>query len=216
MLYIRSLSEIRLSDLASVGGKNSSLGEMVNELTALGVKVPGGFAVTADGFRYFLRENDLTEKIQQTIDTLDATKLDQLEETGSLIRDWISQASFPEDLEQEIRDSYHADEEEYGPNYAVAVRSSATAEDLPDASFAGQQESYLNVRGADDLLQKTKKVFASLYTNRAISYRAHTGFDYQEISISVGVQKMVRSDRGSSGVMFTLDTESGFSRCGTN
>jgi len=210
MLYIISLSEIRLSDLASVGGKNSSLGEMVNELTALGVKVPGGFAVTADGFRYFLRENDLTEKIQQAIDTLDTTRLDQLEETGSLIRDWIRQASFPEDLEQEIRDSYHADEEEYGPNYAVAVRSSATAEDLPDASFAGQQESYLNVRGADDLLRKTKNVFASLYTNRAISYRAHTGFDSQEIAISVGVQKMVRSDRGSSGVMFTLDTESGF------
>jgi pyruvate,water dikinase len=210
MRYIIPLTEILLTDIASVGGKNSSLGEMVNKLTKLGIKVPGGFAITADAFRYFLSENNLTEKIKKTIDELDAAQLDQLEETGSLIRNWIRRAEFPADLEQEIRDSYHADEAEYGPSYAVAVRSSATAEDLPDASFAGQQESYLNVRGTDDLLRMTKNVFASLYTNRAISYRAHTGFDTQEIAISVGVQKMVRSDRGSSGVMFTLDTESGF------
>ncbi|MBC8370831.1 MAG: phosphoenolpyruvate synthase [Planctomycetes bacterium] len=204
------LSEIRLTDLASVGGKNASLGEMVNELTTLGVKVPGGFAITADAFRVFLSENGLTEKIQKTIDVLDAAQLDQLEEAGSLIRNWIRNAEFPAELEKDICAAYRADEADYGANYAVAVRSSATAEDLPDASFAGQQESYLNVRGVDDLLRMVKKVFASLYTNRAISYRAHQGYDDTEIAISVGVQKMVRSDRGSSGVMFTLDTESGF------
>jgi len=210
MSFILPFSAIRLADLPSVGGKNASLGEMVNGLASLGVRVPDGFAVTAEAYRHFLRENGLTERIDQAIAGLDATRLDRLEETGSLIRQWIEEAEMPADLAEEIRDAYRARESEYGANYDVAVRSSATAEDLPDASFAGQQETFLNVRGSRKVLRKCKRVFASLYTNRAISYRAHQGYACEDMAISVGIQKMVRSDRGVSGVMFTLDTESGF------
>jgi len=210
MKFILPFSKIRLADLPQVGGKNSSLGEMVNALTDLGVQVPNGFAVTADAYRHFLRENDLEERIEQAIKGLDPTKLDQLEQVGSLIRQWIRSAAMPDDLAAEIRAAYNQREQEYGTNYDVAVRSSATAEDLPDASFAGQQETFLNVRTSTVLLEKVRRVYASLYTNRAISYRAHTGYGAEEIAISVGVQKMVRSDRGCAGVMFTLDTETGF------
>lgn len=210
MTFILPFSKIRLADLPQVGGKNSSLGEMVNALSHLGVKVPNGFAVTADAYRYFLRENDLEARIDEAIKGLDPTKLDQLERVGSLIRQWIRAAPIPADLAAEIRSAYNEREQEYGTNYDVAVRSSATAEDLPDASFAGQQETFLNVRTSAVLIEKVRRVYASLYTNRAISYRAHTGYGAEEIAISVGVQKMVRSDRGCAGVMFTLDTETGF------
>jgi pyruvate,water dikinase len=210
MTFILPFSDIRLADLPQVGGKNSSLGEMYNTLADVGVCVPNGFAVTADAYRYFLRENDLVERIDEAITGLDPQQLDQLEAVGSLIRQWIKNAPIPADLAAEIRAAYNEREIEYGSNYDVAVRSSATAEDLPDASFAGQQETFLNVRSSGNLLEMVRKVYASLYTNRAISYRAHTGFDAQEVAISVGVQKMVRSDRGCSGVMFTLDTETGF------
>lgn len=210
MAFILPFSSIRLADLPQVGGKNSSLGEMVNALSGLGVKVPNGFAVTADAYRHFLKENDLVARIDEAIAALDPTKLDRLEATGSLIRQWIRSAEMPEDLKREIRAAYNEREKEYGTNYDVAVRSSATAEDLPDASFAGQQETFLNVRTSTELIEKVRRVYASLYTNRAISYRAHTGYGVDDIAISVGVQKMVRSDRGCSGVMFTLDTETGF------
>jgi pyruvate,water dikinase len=210
MTFILPFSKIRLSDLPQVGGKNSSLGEMFNSLQDVGVRVPNGFAITADAYRYFLRENGLVERIDEAIGGLDASKLDQLEQVGSLVRQWIKESEFPAGLAEEIRAAYKRREGEYGSNYDVAVRSSATAEDLPDASFAGQQETFLNVRSSANLLQMVRKVYASLYTNRAISYRAHTGFDTQEVAISVGVQKMVRSDRGCAGVMFTLDTETGF------
>ncbi|MDA0666747.1 MAG: phosphoenolpyruvate synthase [Planctomycetota bacterium] len=210
MAFILPFSKIRLADLPQVGGKNCSLGEMVNALTDLGVQVPNGFAVTADAYRHFLRENDLEERIEQVIKGLDPTKLDQLEQVGSLIRQWIRSSAMPDDLAAEIRAAYNEREQEYGTNYDVAVRSSATAEDLPDASFAGQQETFLNVRTSTELIEKVRRVYASLYTNRAISYRAHTGYGAEEIAISVGVQKMVRADRGCAGVMFTLDTETGF------
>ena len=210
MTFILPFSQIRLADLPQVGGKNSSLGEMFNSLANVGVRVPNGFAITADAYRYFLRENDLVERIEAALHGLDASQLDQLEQVGSLVRQWIKEAEIPADLAAEIRAAYKQRESEYGSNYDVAVRSSATAEDLPDASFAGQQETFLNVRSSSNLLEMVRKVYASLYTNRAISYRAHTGFDAQEVAISVGVQKMVRSDRGCSGVMFTLDTETGF------
>lgn len=210
MSFILPFSKIRLADLPQVGGKNSSLGEMVNALASVGVKVPDGFAVTAEGYRHFLRENQLTERIDEAIRGLDPERLDQLEGVGSLIRQWIRSAEMPADLAAQIRAAYNERELEYGTNYDVAVRSSATAEDLPDASFAGQQETFLNVRTSKELIEKVRRVYASLYTNRAISYRAHTGYGAEEIAISVGVQKMVRSDRGCAGVMFTLDTETGF------
>jgi len=210
MTFILPFSKIRLADLPQVGGKNSSLGEMFNALSDLGVQVPNGFAVTANAYRHFLRENNLEARIDQAIKGLDPTKLDQLEQVGSLIRQWIRAAPMPVDLAAEIRAAYNRRENEYGTNYDVAVRSSATAEDLPDASFAGQQETFLNVRTSTVLIEKVRRVYASLYTNRAISYRAHTGYGVDEIAISVGVQKMVRSDRGCAGVMFTLDTETGF------
>ncbi|MGB0953796.1 MAG: PEP/pyruvate-binding domain-containing protein, partial [Planctomycetota bacterium] len=184
MAFILPFSSIRLADLPQVGGKNSSLGEMVNALSGLGVKVPNGFAVTADAYRHFLKENDLGSRIDQAIADLDPTKLDRLEATGSLIRQWIRSAEMPEDLKQEIRAAYNEREKEYGTNYDVAVRSSATAEDLPDASFAGQQETFLNVRTSTELIEKVRRVYASLYTNRAISYRAHTGYGVDDIAIS--------------------------------
>jgi pyruvate,water dikinase len=210
MDMILPFSAVRAADVARVGGKNASLGELVANLGAAGVRVPDGFAITADAYRHFLRANRLEGRIAAMLQGLDPADLDRLEEVGGTIRQWILDAELPADLAEEIRDAYRARESDYGANYAVAVRSSATAEDLPDASFAGQQETFLNVRSTRGVLTAVKRVFASLYTNRAISYRAHQGYANQEVAISVGVQQMVRSDRGCSGVMFTLDTETGF------
>ena len=199
-----------MDQVASVGGKNASLGEMISQLAASGVIVPGGFATTADAFREFLGAGDLTAKIDSTLKELDVGDVGALGSAGKTIRDWILGADLPSELETEIRRAYAkmaADD----PDLAVAVRSSATAEDLPEASFAGQQETYLNVRGIDQVLVAVKQVFASLFNDRAIAYRVHQGFADQEVALSAGIQRMVRSDTGSSGVMFTLDTESGFS-----
>ncbi|MDH3327349.1 MAG: phosphoenolpyruvate synthase [Gammaproteobacteria bacterium] len=210
MPYVIPFSKIKLSDLATVGGKNSSLGEMYQSLNGVGVKVPNGFAITADAYRAYLKHNNLEERITDILSTLDTRDLKKLASVGAQIRHWIRLGKFPQDMIDEIRNSYHAMEEEYGPNPDIAVRSSATAEDLPGASFAGQQETYLNIQGTQNLILACQHVFASLFTDRAISYRIDKGFIHNGIAISVGVQKMVRSDSGASGVMFTLDTETGF------
>ncbi len=208
--YIRFFAELGIDDIPQVGGKNASLGEMFSALTAHGIRVPDGFAVTADGYRAYLRHNDLVQRISTALEKLDTTDVQALAQTGAQIRAWISGGSFPDDMAEEISRAYRVLEEEYGKHLDVAVRSSATAEDLPTASFAGQQETYLNIHGIENLLQTCKRVLASLFTDRAISYRTHKGFDHMSIALSIGVQKMVRADRGASGVLFTLDTESGF------
>ena len=210
MQYIRNFSEIRNGDVASVGGKNASLGEMVSQLAASGVRVPGGFATTAEGFRYFLEHNGLRQKIQDELEQLDTRDVIALAASGKKIRNWVMHASLPPELIAEISEAYGLLAKEYGANPAVAVRSSATAEDLPNASFAGQQETYLNISELENLLVACKRVFASLYTDRAISYRVDKGFDHNAVALSIGVQKMVRADLGASGVIFTLDTETGF------
>jgi pyruvate,water dikinase len=205
------LHQLRLSDLAQVGGKNSSLGEMIGHLAGLGVSVPGGFATTADAFRRFIAHNDLSQRIFDRLAGLDVEDVDALVAAGKQIRGWVMDAPLQPALDQAIRDGYRAMCAEAGdPGLAVAVRSSATAEDLPDASFAGQQETFLNVTGEDDVVRKVKEVFASLYNDRAIAYRVHHGFKHEDVFLSAGVQLMVRSDIGTSGVLFTLDTESGF------
>ena len=205
------LHELRLTDLAQVGGKNSSLGEMIGQLAHLGVSVPGGFATTADAFRRFIAHNDLSQRIFDRLATLDVEDVDALVAAGGEIRGWVIDAPLQPELDQAIRDGYRRMCEEAGASdIAVAVRSSATAEDLPDASFAGQQETFLNVTGEDDVVRKVKEVFASLYNDRAIAYRVHHGFKHEDVFLSAGVQLMVRSDIGASGVLFTLDTESGF------
>ncbi|OLF46616.1 phosphoenolpyruvate synthase [Vibrio parahaemolyticus] len=205
-LWFNGLS---MDDVDKVGGKNASLGEMVSNLANVGVSVPNGFATTSYAFNQFLDHEGLDERIHQLLDELDVDDVEALRKTGTTIRQWVLQAPFPADLEQEIRNNY---EEliEGNTELSVAVRSSATAEDLPDASFAGQQETFLNVKGIDAVLEATKHVYASLFNDRAISYRVHQGFDHRGISLSAGIQRMVRSDKASSGVMFTLDTESGF------
>jgi len=197
--------QLGINDIPSVGGKNASLGEMISHLSNLGVSVPGGYATTADAFRQFLATSRLDNKINAILDTLNIEDVHALAEAGAQIRDWVISTPLPSDLEQSIRESYNA----LGDNVAVAVRSSATAEDLPDASFAGQQETFLNVRGEDEVIARVKEVFASLFNDRAISYRVHQGFDHREVALSAGIQRMVRSETGASGVMFTLDTESG-------
>src|SRR5690606_17958321 len=202
--------ELRMDDVDVVGGKNASLGEMISQLAATGVRVPGGFATTAEAFRNFLEENQLTRRIAEKLEALNTEDVKALAECGATIRQWIVDAPLPAALEAEIRAHYGRLEAESGGAISVAVRSSATAEDLPDASFAGQQETYLNVVGIDSVLDRIKHVFASLYNDRAISYRVHKGFAHAEVALSAGVQRMVRSDRGAAGVMFTLDTESGF------
>ena len=208
MSYVLPFETLRMADVEIVGGKNASLGEMISQLANAGVRVPGGFATTADAFREFLRAGDLDKRIEERLSTLDSDDVRALAEAGTQIRQWIIDTPFPAELEQKIRESFaQLDADGKG---SFAVRSSATAEDLPDASFAGQQESYLNVVGIDDVLDKIHWVFASLYNDRAISYRVHKGFAHEEVAISAGVQRMVRSDKGSSGVMFTIDTESGF------
>ncbi|MBV7299904.1 phosphoenolpyruvate synthase [Enterovibrio paralichthyis] len=200
---------LSMEDVDKVGGKNASLGEMVSNLANAGVSVPNGFATTSYAFNQFLDYEGLDDRIHTVLDELDIEDVEALRKAGSTIRQWVLDAPFPADLEQDIRENY---EKLVDGNDAlsVAVRSSATAEDLPDASFAGQQETFLNVKGIDAVLEATKHVFASLFNDRAISYRVHQGFDHRGISLSAGIQRMVRSDQASSGVMFTLDTESGF------
>ncbi|HHF2870451.1 TPA: phosphoenolpyruvate synthase [Vibrio diabolicus] len=205
-LWFNGLS---MDDVDKVGGKNASLGEMVSNLANAGVSVPNGFATTSYAFNQFLDHDGLDERIHQLLDELDVEDVEALRKTGATIRQWVLEAPFPADLEQEIRENYQ-ELIEGNPELSVAVRSSATAEDLPDASFAGQQETFLNVKGIDAVLEATKHVYASLFNDRAISYRVHQGFDHRGISLSAGIQRMVRSDKASSGVMFTLDTESGF------
>ena len=203
------LSSLRKSDVDTVGGKNSSLGELISQLARAGVRVPGGFATTASAFRDFLNHSDLTGKINATVATLDVEDLTALAKAGAHIRELIVKAPFQPALEKQIRDAY-AELTKGDADASFAVRSSATAEDLPDASFAGQQETYLNIKGIDNVLEAMKHVFASLYNDRAISYRVHKGFAHAEVALSAGVQRMVRADTGAAGVMFTLDTESGF------
>ncbi len=205
------LDDLRLTDLAQVGGKNSSLGEMIGNLARLGVSVPGGFATTADAFKDFVAHNDLHQRIFDRLATLDVEDVPALNRAGAEIRGWVIDAPLQPALEADIRTAYaKLCADNGGTDIAVAVRSSATAEDLPDASFAGQQETFLNVTGADDVVVKVKEVFASLYNDRAIAYRVHHGFKHEDVFLSAGVQLMVRSDCGASGVLFTLDTESGF------
>ena len=203
-----NLDQLGKDDIDMVGGKNASLGEMISHLSDLGVSVPGGFATTSNAFNRFLTETGLLDKINNELKALDVNDVNKLAETGKKIRTWIIEQELPSDLEQEVRQSFET--MSGGEDIAVAVRSSATAEDLPDASFAGQQETFLNIRGIDNVLIAIKEVFASLYNDRAISYRVHKGFEHEGVALSAAVQRMVRSETGAAGVMFTLDTESGF------
>ena len=209
--YILGLHQVQMSDVDRVGGKNASLGELIRNLTAGGqVRVPGGFATTALAYREFLAHNGLAERINAALEALDVEDVKRLAEVGAEIRDWVMQTPLPPALDAAVETAYQQLEAEYGTEVSWAVRSSATAEDLPDASFAGQQETVLNVRGLTQIKACMREVFASLFNDRAIAYRVHQGFDHAQVALSVGVQKMVRSDIGASGVMFTLDTESGF------
>ncbi len=207
---ILKFEEVGIKDVPLVGGKNASLGEMIRTLASKGVPVPSGFVVTAAAYFYFLEASGLRDFIRTTLKGLDTKNLEELQARGKTIREAIMKTDFPKDLQEEIREGYRGLEKRYGKNADVAVRSSATAEDLPGASFAGEQESYLGIRGGDEVLRAVRATMASLFTDRAISYRADRGFDHLKIGLSAGVQKMVRSDRACSGVMFTLDTESGF------
>jgi len=209
--HVLWLHELRLTDLAQVGGKNSSLGEMIGNLSQLGVSVPGGFATSAAAFAQFIAHNNLTQRIYDRLAGLDVEDVAALVKAGGEIRRWVIDSPLQPELDAAIRDGYKKMCSDAGASdIAVAVRSSATAEDLPDASFAGQQETFLNVTGIDDVLVKIKEVFASLYNDRAIAYRVHHGFKHEDVFLSAGVQLMVRSDVGAAGVLFTLDTESGF------
>ncbi|MCM5681041.1 phosphoenolpyruvate synthase [Schlegelella sp. S2-27] len=203
------LENLRMTDVESVGGKNASLGEMISQLAASGVRVPGGFATTAHAFREFLRHDGLADRINAKLAKLDTEDVRALAEAGAQIRQWMVDTPLPATLELAIRGEFEK-LTAGNPGASFAVRSSATAEDLPDASFAGQQETFLNVVGIDDVLHKIKEVFASLYNDRAISYRVHKGFAHSDVALSAGIQRMVRSDLGAAGVMFTIDTESGF------
>lgn len=208
--HVLPFSQLRMTDVEMVGGKNASLGEMLSQLTAEHIRVPDGFATTAEAFRLFLRENQLEERINSRLATLDVDDVKALTAAGSEIRGWVANAPLPAELEQEIRSFYTWLKADAPGDISMAVRSSATAEDLPDASFAGQQETYLNVVGIEAVLDRIRHVFASLYNDRAIAYRVHKGFAHAEVALSAGVQRMVRSDKGAAGVMFTMDTESGF------
>ncbi|RLA09072.1 MAG: phosphoenolpyruvate synthase [Gammaproteobacteria bacterium] len=206
---VSDLSSLRMDDVAMVGGKNASLGEMISNLSKAGVSVPGGFATTSYAFMSFLKKNGLQDKINKTLDDLDTSDLKALKNTGKKIRQWVRDTSYSAEFIAAVKSSYKNMMKD--GEYAVAVRSSATAEDLPDASFAGQQETFLNIKGFENVLSAIKDVFASLYNDRAISYREHQGFAHSEVALSAGIQKMARSDIGASGVMFSMDTESGFS-----
>ncbi len=208
--YVVPFERVGIGDIEIVGGKNASLGEMIGGLSDAGVRVPGGFATTAQAYRDFLSQDELDTRIGALLSTLNVDDVNKLAECGAQIREWILAANLPGKLRSEVTDAWKKMTNGQGENTSVAVRSSATAEDLPEASFAGQQETFLNVRGLDCLLTSIQQVYASLYTDRAIAYRVHHGFDHNHVALSVGVQHMVRSDLASSGVMFTLDTESGF------
>ncbi|MFM7432916.1 MAG: PEP/pyruvate-binding domain-containing protein, partial [Gammaproteobacteria bacterium] len=195
-----------MHDVEIVGGKNASIGEMIGSLARLGVKVPGGFATTAAAYRQMLAQDGLDERIRKVLADLDIDDVVRLAEVGANIRRWILEVPLPAALERAVREGYRR----FGTDAAVAVRSSATAEDLPEASFAGQQETFLNVQGEDAVIEAMRHVFASLFNDRAIAYRVHQGFDHSLVALSAGIQQMVRSDLGASGVMFTLDTDSGF------
>lgn len=208
-VYVIPFQQVTMQDIDKVGGKNASLGEMICHLTAVGVKVPPGFATTAAAYRQFLQQEDLAQEIYSLLENLDVDDISALKKTGQRIRERIIQSPFQSELVEAVHQAYEALCEN-DPLCAVAVRSSATAEDLPEASFAGQQETFLNIRGVNNILSAMKHVYASLFTDRAIAYRVHHGFDHNQIALSVGIQKMIRSDLASSGVMFSLDTESGF------
>ncbi|MCB1596792.1 MAG: phosphoenolpyruvate synthase [Gammaproteobacteria bacterium] len=208
--YVIPMESLRLTDIHRVGGKNASLGEMIGQLSALGVRVPGGFATTARAYREFLAQDGLDARIDKLLSDLDVDNIEQLARCGKTIRDWILGAPLPPKLLTAIESAWMTMSRGQADDMAVAVRSSATAEDLPEASFAGQQETFLNIRGLPRLIEAVHQVFASLYNDRAIAYRVHQNFDHKLVALSVGIQHMVRSDLGSSGVMFTLDTESGF------
>ncbi len=208
--YIAWLNETGMDDLDQVGGKNASLGEMISQLDGLGVRVPGGFATTAYAYQEFLNQSGLKQKIDKQLDALDVDDIQQLTRVGQDIRQWVLKTPFVKEFDLAVTDAWEQLKSVIGDDPSVAVRSSATAEDLPDASFAGQQETFLNVRGLTEVKSKIREVFASLYNDRAIAYRVHQGFDHAAVSLSAGIQTMVRSDLASSGVMFTLDTESGF------
>ncbi|TBU74160.1 phosphoenolpyruvate synthase [Phytopseudomonas daroniae] len=207
--YVVSLDKLGNHDVEHVGGKNASLGEMISNLAGAGVSVPGGFATTAQAYRDFLEQSGLNAQIHEALDALDVDDVNALAKTGAQIRQWVMDAEFPTELNEQIRTAFAA-MANGNDNMAVAVRSSATAEDLPDASFAGQQETFLNIRGVENVIRAAKEVFASLFNDRAIAYRVHQGFDHKLVALSAGVQRMVRSETGTAGVMFTLDTESGF------
>jgi pyruvate,water dikinase len=206
--YVIDFAQLRMSDVDRVGGKNASLGEMIAELSASGVRVPGGFATTSEAYRAFLAQDGMDQRIYRLLDTLNVSDVTALAQAGAQIRQWMLEAPLPAPLQEEILAAY--DQLQASGSCSVAVRSSATAEDLSDASFAGQQETFLNVQGAENVLSAVRQVFASLYKDRAIAYRVHQGFEHRQVALSAGVQRMVRSDQGASGVMFTLDTESGF------
>ena len=208
--YVVALEQLRMTDISTAGGKNASLGEMISQLSAEGVRVPGGFVTTAQAYRDFLAQDGLAGRINTQLDRLDIEDLSALAACGKQIRQWIMETPFPAQLQQDIDQQYHRLAGDSGRGVTFAVRSSATAEDLPDASFAGQQETFLNIHGLDNILHAIKEVFASLYNDRAISYRVHKGFVHADVALSAGVQRMVRSDIGASGVVFTIDTESGF------
>jgi pyruvate,water dikinase len=208
--FVKWFEDLKIEDVSSVGGKNASLGEMIRNLKSKGVSVPGGFAVTAYAYKYTIEKEGIDQKIKEILSDLNTHDVRNLAERGEKVRSLIKNIRLPDEVASEIKRYYRDMEQRYGANVDVAVRSSATAEDLPDASFAGQQETYLNVRGEEELLEKVRECFASLFTNRAISYRVDKGFDHFSVYLSVGVEKMVRSDLASSGVMFSIDTESGF------
>ncbi|MBV8049041.1 MAG: phosphoenolpyruvate synthase, partial [Paludibacterium sp.] len=209
--YVIWFEALRMTDVERVGGKNASLGEMISQLTSSGVRVPGGFATTAEAYRDFLQHDGLADRINAALAKLDVEDVSELARVGKEIRQWIIDIPFPEKLDKEIATAWAKMVAEAGSeDISVAVRSSATAEDLPDASFAGQQETFLNIRGLENVKEAIKHVFASLYNDRAISYRVHKGFAHDVVALSAGIQRMVRSDLGAAGVMFTIDTESGF------
>jgi pyruvate,water dikinase len=210
--YIIPFEKLRNKDVDLVGGKNASIGEMISRLAALGVSVPDGFATTSHAYRDFLAQAGLDQRIREALASLDVDDVERLAVIGKQIRGWMLATPFPDRLQNEVLGAWRrmGEKSAMGDEFAVAVRSSATAEDLPDASFAGQQETFLNVRGEERLLACLHEVFASLFNDRAIAYRVHNNYDHNAVALSVGVQHMVRSDLGAAGVMFTLDTDSGF------